>query len=67
MITDADAANARTMFVLTKSEKIKETRLKFSQKRVTFLYKMTSDEETRVKLIERIGFYYLLTEIQLCA
>ena len=32
MITDADAANARTMFVLTKSEKIKETRLKFSQK-----------------------------------
>ena len=66
MITDADAANAQIMFVLMKSEKIKETRLKFSQKRVTFLYKMTSDEETRVKLIERIGFYYLLTEIQLC-
>ena len=66
MITDADAANAQIMFVLMKSEKIKETRLKFSQKRVTFLYKMTNDGETRVKLIERIGFYYLLTEIQLC-
>ena len=38
------------MFVLTILEKIKETRLKFSQGSVTVLQIMTNYQETRVKL-----------------
>ena len=38
------------MFVLTVLEKIKKTRLKFSQGSLTLLWKMTNCEEARVKL-----------------
>ena len=38
------------MFVLKILEKIKETRLKFSQRSVTVLKKMVNYEEARVKL-----------------
>ena len=38
------------MFVLTILEKIKETRLKFSQGSVTALQKMVSYQEARVEL-----------------
>ena len=38
------------MFILTILEKIKETRLKFSQGRVTVLWKMANYQEAKVKL-----------------
>ena len=40
----------QSMFVLTFIDKIKESRLKFSQGGVTFLQKMAKYEEERVKL-----------------
>ena len=46
---DAESAN-ESMFVLTILEKIKETRLKFSQWSVTVLWKMVKYQEARVKL-----------------
>ena len=40
----------RNMFILTILEKIKETRLKFSQGSVTVLQKMANRQEVKVKL-----------------
>ena len=45
-----DASNDQYMFLLTISEKIKETRLKFSQGSVTVLWIMTNYQEARVKV-----------------
>ena len=45
-----DAVNDQSMFVLTISEKIEETRLKFSQESVTVLSIMANYQEVRVKL-----------------
>ena len=41
------------MFILTIVQKIKETRLKFSQENVTILQKMTNYQEARVKLTNK--------------
>ena len=49
MKLDADD-DAESMFILTILEKIKETRLKFSQGSVTVLQKMANYQEARVKL-----------------
>ena len=38
------------LLALTNSEKVEETRLKFSQGSVAVLYKMTNYEEAKVKL-----------------
>ena len=40
--------NDQSMFVLTILEKIKETRLKFSQGSVTVLEKMANNQEARI-------------------
>ena len=45
-----DTGNDESMFVLTILEKIKETKLKFSQGSVTVLSKIANYEEARVKL-----------------
>ena len=45
-----NAGNDQSMFVLTILEKIKETRLKFSQGTVILLRKIPNSQEARVKL-----------------
>ena len=45
-----NAGNDQSMFVLTLLEKIKETRIRFSQGGVTVLQKMVNYEEARVNL-----------------
>ena len=47
---DDDDDGAESMFILTILEKIKDTRLKFSQGSVTVLQKMANHQEARVKL-----------------
>ena len=48
---DHKNTNAESMFVLTVLQKIKQTRLKFSQGSVRVLSKATNYKETRVNLI----------------
>ena len=45
-----NADGSQSMFILIIFEKIKETRLKFSQGNVTVLQKIANYQETRVKL-----------------
>ena len=47
--TDAGGTD-RFMFVLRSLEKIKETRLKFSQVSVTVLYKMANYQKVKLKI-----------------